>query len=134
VIGGPLGASLLKLNGTLGIAGWQWIFLVEGVPAVLLASYGIAALCDRPIEAGWLTAEQRAWLQRRLDVAKFGHGLGLLRSIVNPQMLILTVAYPSLVDFAGGAAGRGGVGKGGWAVSAPAEAAKTSRLKLASKA
>jgi ACS family tartrate transporter-like MFS transporter len=45
VIGGPLGASLLKLNGTLGIAGWQWIFLVEGVPAVLLASYGIATPC-----------------------------------------------------------------------------------------
>jgi MFS transporter, ACS family, tartrate transporter len=96
VIGGPIGAGLLKLNGTLGIAGWRWIFLVEGVPAVLLAFYGIATLCNRPIEAGWLTAEQRVWLQRRLDteaVVKSGHGLGLLRSIVSPQILMLTVAY-----------------------------------------
>jgi ACS family tartrate transporter-like MFS transporter len=96
VIGGPLGASLLKLDGTLGIAGWQWIFLVEGVPALLLAFYGFATLCNRPIEARWLTAEQRTWLQRQLDseaVAKSGHGVGLLRSIASPQILVLTVAY-----------------------------------------
>jgi MFS transporter, ACS family, tartrate transporter len=96
VIGGPLGASLLKLDGTLGIAGWQWIFLVEGIPALLLAFYGFATLCNRPIEARWLTAEQRTWLQRQLDseaVAKSGHGVGLLRSIASPQILVLTVAY-----------------------------------------
>ncbi|MDR3533441.1 MAG: MFS transporter, partial [Rhodopila sp.] len=67
VLGGPLGASLLKLNGVLGIMGWQWIFLVEGLPAVLLAFYGLATLCNRPVEARWLTAEQRTWLQNRLD-------------------------------------------------------------------
>jgi ACS family tartrate transporter-like MFS transporter len=96
VVGGPLGANLLKLDGWLGIAGWQWIFLVEGVPAVLLAFYGIATLCNRPIEAAWLTNEQRSWLQQRLDteaVAKSGHGKGLLRSIASPQLLMLTVAY-----------------------------------------
>jgi ACS family tartrate transporter-like MFS transporter len=96
VVGGPLGASLLKLNGTLGLAGWQWIFLVEGIPAVLLACYGIVTLCNRPAEAAWLTVEQRVWLQRRIDVeaaAKSGHGVSLLRSIISPQMLALTVAY-----------------------------------------
>ena len=96
VVGGPLGAALLGLNGKFGIAGWQWIFLVEGVPAVLLACYGFKTLCNRPIEAGWLTLEQRNWLQSRLDteaVAKSGHGVGLLRSIASPELLILTVAY-----------------------------------------
>ena len=95
VVGGPLGANLLKLNGALGLAGWQWIFLVEGVPAVLLACYGLATLCNRPAEAQWLTAEQRDWLQRRLDTeaaAKTGHGKGLLRSITSPQMLTLMLA------------------------------------------
>ncbi len=96
VVGGPLGASLLKLNGWFGIAGWQWIFLVEGVPAVLLACYGMATLCNRPIEAAWLTAEQRTWLQQSLDTeatAKSGHGMGVLRSIATPQMIMLTAAY-----------------------------------------
>jgi MFS transporter, ACS family, tartrate transporter len=96
VLGGPLGAGLLKLNGTFGIAGWQWIFLMEGVPAVLLAFYGFATLCNRPIQATWLTAEQRSWLQQRLDaeaVAKSGHSVGLLRSLASPQMVILTLAY-----------------------------------------
>jgi len=95
VAGGPLGATLLKLNGTLGLAGWQWIFLVEGIPAMLLAIYGFATLCNRPIEAMWLTAEQRTWLQQRLDteaVAKTGHGKGLLRSMASPQLLMLTLA------------------------------------------
>ena len=95
VVGGPLGANLLKLDGALGLAGWQWIFVVEGIPAVLLAIYGMATLCNRPMEAQWLTVEQRGWLQRRLDMeaaAKTGHGKGLLRSITSPQMLALMLA------------------------------------------
>ncbi len=96
VIGGPIGANLLKLDGTLGIAGWQWIFLVEGVPAVMLAVYGFVTLCNRPVEARWLTVEQRTWLQERLDAeaaVKSGHGKGLLRSIASPQIFVLAIAY-----------------------------------------
>jgi len=96
VLGGPLGANLLKLNGWFGIAGWQWIFLVEGVPAVLLALYGLATLCNRPVEATWLAPEERNWLQRQLDTeaaAKSGHGMGVLRSIASPQMIVLTLSY-----------------------------------------
>lgn len=96
VLGGPLGASLLKLNGSFGIAGWQWIFLVEGIPAILLAVYGLATLSDRPIEAGWLAPAERTWLQHQLDTeaaAKSGSGMGVLRSIASPQMLALTLSY-----------------------------------------
>ena len=91
-----LGPTCLKLDGALGLAGWQWIFVVEGVPAIMLAIYGIATLCNRPMEAQWLTPEQRTWLQNRLDTeaaAKSGHGKGLLRSIVNPQMVLVTLGY-----------------------------------------
>jgi ACS family tartrate transporter-like MFS transporter len=99
VVGGPLGGALLRLDGVLGVRGWQWIFLVEGLPAVLLAFYGLATLSNRPADAHWLTAEQRTWLQRRLDseaVAKSGHGKGILSSIASPQMLILTLAYVAM--------------------------------------
>jgi ACS family tartrate transporter-like MFS transporter len=96
VLGGPLGGNLLKLNGLLGVAGWQWIFLVEGVPAILLACFGYVSLCNRPSEARWLAPEERTWLQHQLEseaVAKSGHGVGLLRSIASPQILVLTLAY-----------------------------------------
>jgi MFS transporter, ACS family, tartrate transporter len=100
VIGGPLGAALLNLNGVLGFAGWQWIFLVEGLPAVLLSFYGFATLCNHPIEARWLAPEARTWLQGQLNqeaTAKAGHGVGLLRSIASPQILVLTLAYLLMV-------------------------------------
>ncbi len=96
VLGGPLGAALLNLNGWFGIAGWQWIFLVEGIPAILLALYGFATLCNRPNEAGWLAPAERTWLQQQLDTeaaAKSGSGMGVLRSIASPQMLMLTLSY-----------------------------------------
>lgn len=99
ILGGPLGAALLTLNGTFGIAGWQWIFLVEGVPALLLALYTIATLCDRPSKAGWLTAQEREWLQNRLDseaAAKAGNGRGVVHSITSPAILMLTVAYAAM--------------------------------------
>src|SRR3954449_10029624 len=96
IIGGPLGGNLLKLDGTFGIAGWQWIFVVEAAPAILLAFYGFATLCNRPSEAAWLTTDEKAWLQGRLAAeaaAKPGHGQGILRSLANPQIIILTIAY-----------------------------------------
>jgi MFS transporter, ACS family, tartrate transporter len=96
VLGGPLGGNLLKLDGALGIAGWQWIFLVEAAPALLLAVYAFSALASRPAEASWLTIEERTWLQGRLDAeaaAKPSHGQGILRSIANTPIIALTVAY-----------------------------------------
>ncbi|HEY4169476.1 MAG TPA: MFS transporter [Reyranella sp.] len=96
IIGGPLGGNLLKLDGVLGTAGWRWIFLVEAAPAVLLALYAFVALCNHPAEASWLTADERSWLQGRLDAeaaAKPSHGHGILKSMANAPMIILTIAY-----------------------------------------
>ncbi|HTE46467.1 MAG TPA: MFS transporter [Gemmatimonadaceae bacterium] len=66
-IGGPLGGALLSLNGRLGLAGWQWLFLVEGIPSILLGVAVFFLLPDRPADATWLSSAQREWLASRLE-------------------------------------------------------------------
>lgn len=66
VIGSPISAALLGLHGK-GIAGWQWVFLMEGLPAIILGVVVSFLLVDRPQEAAWLGAEQRDWLLGELD-------------------------------------------------------------------
>jgi ACS family tartrate transporter-like MFS transporter len=69
-IGGPLGGALLSLNGRLGLAGWQWLFFVEGLPSVLLGFALLFFLTDRPSEATWLTSDERNWLIERLSLER----------------------------------------------------------------
>jgi ACS family tartrate transporter-like MFS transporter len=66
-IGGPLGGMLLSLSGSLGLAGWQWLFLVEAIPSVVLGLAAVLYLTDRPEDAYWLSTDQRAWLCGRLE-------------------------------------------------------------------
>ena len=66
LFGNPLGAVLLKLDGWHGLAGWQWLFVLEGIPSMLLAFAVLAYLPDSPAAARWLTDEERQWLTRRL--------------------------------------------------------------------
>src|SRR3954463_7881050 len=58
-LGSPLSVSLLELDGALGLKGWQWLFMLEGIPTVLLGLACLFVLTDRPAEAKWLTTEQR---------------------------------------------------------------------------
>ena len=62
VIGGPVGGALLSLSGRLGLAGWQWLFLIEGLPSIVLGVVALRWLTDKPEDATWLTPEQREWL------------------------------------------------------------------------
>ncbi|HLH76513.1 MAG TPA: MFS transporter [Candidatus Binataceae bacterium] len=66
VIGGPLSGAILTIDGFLGLAGWQWLFVIEGLPAVVLGAVVLRYLPDRPEQAGWLSVEQRQWLIARL--------------------------------------------------------------------
>lgn len=66
-LGSPLSVSLLELDGALGLKGWQWLFMLEGVPTVLLGIICFFFLTDRPAEATWLSDPQRAWLVGRMD-------------------------------------------------------------------
>lgn len=62
VIGGPISSALLLLDGMGGLHGWQWLFIVEGVPAVLLAPVVWRRLDERPEDAQWLNPDERRWL------------------------------------------------------------------------
>ena len=91
---GPISANLLKLDGWLGIAGWQWVFLVEGLPSLTLAAFCPFVLRDRPADASWLSKPERQWLEDRLhserDTAVGAH-LPVTRAITNPQIVLLTI-------------------------------------------
>lgn len=96
VIGAPLSGNILSLDGWIGVAGWQWIFLMEGIPAVLLALFGYTLLRNHPSDAAWLTPGERRWLQDQLDgeaARKPTHGKGLRHAILNPQIIVITIAF-----------------------------------------
>ena len=67
VIGGPLSGALLGLHQEAGLAGWQWMFLLEGIPAIVLGGMAWAYLVDHPASARWLSDEQREWLQQTMQ-------------------------------------------------------------------
>lgn len=104
-IGSPLSTSLLYLDGMMGLKGWQWLFLLEGIPSVLLGIATFYYLTDRPKEAtGWLEEDERNWLESRIDgehTRKAEHlSLGMLETLINPRVLALSVvayAIASLV-------------------------------------
>lgn len=66
LFGGPLGGALLKLNGWHGLTGWQWLFLLEGIPSMLLSIAVWKFLPDTPSQANWLTSAEKQWLNDRL--------------------------------------------------------------------
>jgi ACS family tartrate transporter-like MFS transporter len=66
VIGSPISGALLGLNGMGGMAGWQWVYLLEAAPALVLSIVVFFYLTDQPAHATWLKAEERDWLVSRL--------------------------------------------------------------------
>src|SRR5882672_8813816 len=66
VVGGPISGALLGLHLKAGLAGWQWMFLMEGIPAVLLGGVALVYLVDSPERAAWLSGEEREWLLETL--------------------------------------------------------------------
>jgi len=69
---GLIAGALMSLNGSLGLAGWQWLFLVEGIPPVLLSIAFLTLLPDTPADAAWLTPAERDWIDRRVHEARAG--------------------------------------------------------------
>jgi ACS family tartrate transporter-like MFS transporter len=67
IIGAPLSTAILRLDGAFGLEGWQWLFLIEGAPAVILGVLALVVLTDRPADARWLSSEDRDWLSRTMD-------------------------------------------------------------------
>jgi MFS transporter, ACS family, tartrate transporter len=80
-IGSPISAALLQLDGWLGLRGWQWMSIVEAAPAILFGGLAFFILPDTPLQAKWLTAEQRRWLTDRIKSERDGGRCSSRRSI-----------------------------------------------------
>lgn len=90
-------AAILEMDGVLGIKGWQWIFILEALPAVLLGLVVLRVMTDRPARADWLLEDERDWLQTRLEresrtVQSAGH-LTWTRALADPRVVALSAIY-----------------------------------------
>jgi MFS family permease len=94
VIGSPISGLLLGLDGLFGLQGWKWLFILEGLPPILLSFVLLRMLTDAPAKADWLPAEEREWLIARLadePVASSGSSHTVLGALCNPMALLLSV-------------------------------------------
>ena len=95
VFGAPLSGWLLGFNGHLGLKGWQWLFIVEGSPAVLLGLVVLWYLTDKPADARWLLPEQRQWLSARIESehveAQRKHGFSVIEALRHPTVWLLAL-------------------------------------------
>jgi D-galactonate transporter len=97
VIGAPISGVLLYLHGGLGLAGWQWLFVIEAVPAIILAGVVFFYLTDRPTDAAWLEPDERSWLAERLEIERRHretmHNYTVTQALVNPRVIGLSLVY-----------------------------------------
>ncbi|GLU35258.1 MFS transporter [Trinickia caryophylli] len=101
VLGGLVSGWIMRdLNGVGGLFGWQWMFALEGLPAVLLAFFTLACLVDGPEHAGWLSESERNWL---IAVCKEGerpadhpHAHAIVQALRNPRVPLFAFVYFAL--------------------------------------
>ena len=97
ILGSIVSSQLLRLDGSLGLQGWQWLFILEAVPPVILGVVVMFYLTDGPAEAHWLRADQREWLANRLQTEQAQresirhYALG--ETLRNPRVWLLTLVY-----------------------------------------
>jgi MFS transporter, ACS family, tartrate transporter len=97
VLGFPVSGMIMGMDGIGGLAGWQWLFIIEAGPAVILAVVVWFYLTDRPAAAQWLEPDERAWLDKRLAnearQKEEVHGISVLQALFNPKVLALSLVY-----------------------------------------
>ena len=96
-----ISGAILEMDGLLGLAGWQWMFILEAIPAVLLAFAVLVLMTDRPARATWLAPEERQWLETRLQeerrrIESAGH-LSLAQVLTDRRVLGLSAIYFTIV-------------------------------------
>jgi ACS family tartrate transporter-like MFS transporter len=102
-IGSPISGLLLGMHGVLGLKGWQWLFLLEAFPAVLMGVVTLFYLSDKPDQAKWLKPEEREWLLNRLESERRAQAerraqsakpeMSSFRSLLNARVLMLSFVY-----------------------------------------
>ncbi|TXH34430.1 MAG: MFS transporter [Rhodospirillaceae bacterium] len=96
-LGSPVSGALLQMHGLLGLTGWQWLFLIEAVPAILLGFVVLIILTDRPEKAMWLKDEERSWLvatmvaEQKAKGAQASHNVW--RGLADIRVLALSLVY-----------------------------------------
>jgi MFS family permease len=95
VIGGPLsGWMLTHFSGWHGLAGWQWLFVLQGLPTVLIGLVAWFYLDDKVSDANWLNSAEKRLIQRNLDEEKAGHTLHSVRDgLMSPKILLMSLIY-----------------------------------------
>ncbi|QCR38430.1 MFS transporter [Nissabacter sp. SGAir0207] len=97
-LGSPLSGALLQLDGWLGHAGWQWMFVIEAIPALVLGVVVLFFLTDRPEKARWLTEEERNWLHNTMQAEEQARAVGnshssAWRGLADRRVLALALVY-----------------------------------------
>jgi ACS family tartrate transporter-like MFS transporter len=100
-LGAPISTAILGMDGVLDIKGWQWIYILEAIPTVLIGFFVLFSMTDRPANAKWLTETERNWLTDTLEAERHaveaGGKFGVLRGMTNPRVLLLSVNYLGIV-------------------------------------
>jgi MFS transporter, ACS family, tartrate transporter len=96
VIGAPISGYLLGIE-AWGLSGWQWLFIIEALPALILSVAVLFYLTDRPRDAHWLEDDERTWLTQRLDLEHrqkvTAEHFSVGRALTNPRVLALAAVY-----------------------------------------
>ena len=94
-LGGPLSGAILRLDGALGLSGWQWLYLTETIPSLVLGFVTLVYLPDTPAQAAWLTAEERHWLTHKLDAEKSHRtrNFTVFQALTSSRVLALSLCY-----------------------------------------
>ncbi|MGA9322623.1 MAG: MFS transporter [Xanthobacteraceae bacterium] len=100
-IGSPISGMILGMHGIAGLEGWQWLFVIEAAPALVLAFVTYFYLTDLPADAQWLEVDERAWLRDRLDAERrqreTAQTLSVWEVMRNPRVWALALVYFGLV-------------------------------------
>jgi D-galactonate transporter len=102
IIGGPISGWIMgAMGGTAGLANWQWLFILEGIPSIIVGLLTLVVVADTPADARWLTAREKALVHADLEADRQSagdrtHGFG--DALRNPRVWLLTVIYFCLVS------------------------------------
>jgi MFS transporter, ACS family, tartrate transporter len=97
VLGSPVSGALLEMHGLMGLSGWQWMFIIEAVPALILGVMVLFYMTDRPEKAKWLRDDERNWLVATMNAeaakkaATASHSVW--RGLADPRVIALSLVY-----------------------------------------
>ena len=96
-LGSPVSAALLQMHGVMGLAGGQWLFIIEAIPAIILGIVVLIYMTDRPEKAKWLQDDERAWLVDEMNAERAGKAAhashSIWRGLADPRVIALALIY-----------------------------------------